>query len=83
MTNRFSHITSKRQPEAPSTQQVSQRETTVKGKPTKKRIGREAYDTLMGLLAEAPESPTTPVGVFVANSTKRNLKRQVEELFTP
>ncbi|AHN84653.1 hypothetical protein PV_002 (endogenous virus) [Gutovirus Vc1] len=55
----------------------------MKGKPKQKRIGREAYDTLMGLLAEAPESPTTPVGVFVANSTKRSLKRQVEELFTP
>lgn len=83
MTNRFSHITSKRRPEAPLTQQVSQCETNIKGKPSKKRIGREAYDTLIGLLAEAPETSTTPLGVFVANSTKRNLKRQVEELFQP
>ncbi|QZI86130.1 hypothetical protein PODOV006v2_p0036 [Vibrio phage 15E36.1] len=83
MTNRFSHIKSQRRAEAPLTQPVSQCETTIKGKPKQQRIGRDAYDSLMGLLAEAPESPTTHHGVFIANSTKRTLRKQIEELFLP
>lgn len=82
MKDRFSHITSN--PARLSSQEnVSQRETKVKGKKSKTRIGREAYDTLMGLLAEDRETPTTELGTFVANSTKRNLKIQIESLFVP
>lgn len=83
MTNRFSHLTSQRRTEAPLTQQVSQRETTIKGKPKQQRIGREAYDSLMSLLSLDTETPATPYGVLIANSTKRNLLMQIEELFQP
>ena len=62
---------------------VSQRETKIKGAPTTKRVGRETYDALMSLLSEEREGPTTPLGVFVANSTKRNLKRQMESIILP
>lgn len=55
----------------------------VKGKPTQKHVGRETYDALMALTAPVPESPTSPLGVFVANSTKRDLKRQMESLIRP
>ena len=53
------------------------------GAPRATRIGREAYDTLMGLLSEDTETPTTPYGVLVANSTKRQLRKKVETLFQP
>ena len=83
--NRFSHITShKKISEAalhPQAQNTGA--TSVKGQPKQSRLGREAYDTLMGLLSEDTESPTTPYGVLIANSTKRNLKKQVERLFQP
>lgn len=82
MTDRFSHIRSNTDNPA-LRDQVSQRETNVRGKKEQQRIGREAYDTLMSLMAEAPETPTTQLGVFVANSTKRNLKLQIESLFKP
>lgn len=55
----------------------------LKGRPEPVRIGRKAYDTLMGLLSEVTESPVTPYGVLIDNSTKRNLRRQIEELFKP
>ncbi len=84
MTNRFSHITAlKKTSDAALSRQVSQRETQVRGKPAKIQLGRDAYETLLGLMAEAPEDPTTPLGVFVANSTKRILKKQIEEVFVP
>ncbi len=83
MTNRFSHIKSQRRTEAPLTQQVSQCETTIKGKPKQQRIGRDAYDTLMSLVSEDSETPTTPYGVLIANSTKRNLRKQIESMFLP
>ncbi len=85
MKNRFSHITSQSQvSDAALQSSVSQCETNnVKGKPTVKSIGRNAYDTLMGLLSVDTETPTTPYGVLIANSTKRNLKKQVKELFKP
>lgn len=56
---------------------------SVKGAPAKKRIGREVYDTLTSLLAEVPETPTTHLGVFVANSTKREIRKQIDGLFEP
>lgn len=81
MTDRFSHITStpSRKPD------VSQRETPtkVKGKPVQRRIGRDAYDTLMKLLSLEDEFPTTPLGTFVANSTKRKLRKEIEDYFAP
>lgn len=83
MQNRYSHITSNPNGTHLPSQSVSQRETRVKGKKEVSRIGRDAYDTLVGLLAEEPETPTTPLGVFVANSTKRNLLKQIESLFKP
>lgn len=55
----------------------------VKGKPTQKHVGRETYDALMALMEPVQESPTSPLGVFVANSTKRDLKRQMESLIRP
>lgn len=55
----------------------------VRGQPKPQRIGREAFETLMRLLAEESETPTTSLGVFVANSTKRALRRQIEAQFTP
>lgn len=70
MSNRFDNLTAR------PAMDVSRCETTY-------RIGREAFDTLMGLLAEDQETPTTPLGVFVANSTKRNLKHKIEVLFKP
>lgn len=57
--------------------------TEVRGKPSQKRVGRETYDALMALLVTTQESPTSPIGVFVANSTKRDLKRQMESLIQP
>ena len=81
MTNRFSHITSQRRISDSLTNTSPQ--AGLKGKPEKKRIGREAFDTLLGLLAEDSESPTTPYGVLLANSTKRNLRKQIEDLFQP
>ena len=84
MTNRFSHIQSPtRSTKSTLTNNVSQRETTIKGKPSNTRIGREAYDSLMSLLSLDTETPTTPYGVLIANSTKRNLRMQIEELFKP
>ena len=84
MQNRFSHITSQKQKsEAVLHPQAPVNGTNVKGKPKQQRLGRDAYDTLMSLLVEDTETPLTPHGVFIANSTKRNLKRQVEELFQP
>lgn len=84
MTNRFSHLTSQKQkseavlhPKAPTSA------NNVKGKPKQKHLGRDAYETLLSLLVEDTETPLTPHGVFIANSTKRNLKRQVEEIFQP
>ncbi|WLJ89330.1 hypothetical protein [Vibrio phage vB_ValA_R15Z] len=93
MTNRFSHITSKSRYDPTSdikyavnrslevAENLARDSNSVR--PQKKRIGREAFDTLMGLLAEDSESPTTPYGVLVANSTKRNLKKQIEDIFEP
>lgn len=51
--------------------------------PKPERIGRKAFDTLMSLLAEDPETPVTAHGIFIANSTKRKLKKQIEGLFLP
>ncbi len=82
MNNRFDNITSKKRKISLPQQEVSQRET-LKGKPKQSRVGREAYDTLMGLLALDTETPTTHHGVYIANSTKRNLRMQIEELFQP
>ncbi|ATW58185.1 hypothetical protein HOS47_gp26 [Pseudomonas phage uligo] len=56
---------------------------SVRGKPKLTRIGTEAFDALMCLMAEDPETPTTHHGVFVANSTKRLLVRQIRELLAP
>lgn len=90
MKNRFSHITSKRTDPTATESRISTYEAAMASsaegnsvRPQKKRIGREAYDTLMGLLAEDSESPTTPYGVLVANSTKRNLRKQIEDLLQP
>ncbi|CAM0030694.1 hypothetical protein VPHD529_0040 [Vibrio phage D529] len=80
MSNRFDHITSKRSLTS-LPQEVSQRETS--NKPDKRRMGRDVFDTLMGLLSEDTETPTTPYGVLVANSTKRNLRKQIEGIFQP
>lgn len=57
--------------------------SNVRGKPEKSRVGRKTYDALMGILAEEPETSTSPIGVYVANSTKRKLKKQMEELILP
>ena len=60
--------------------------TSVDANPSKSsklRIGRDAYDTLVGMLATVPESPTTPLGVFVANSTKRDLLMRINEKYEP
>ncbi|AWD90751.1 hypothetical protein [Pseudomonas phage Alpheus] len=57
--------------------------TGLRGAPKVQRIGREAYETLMGFLSEDTESPTSALGVFVANSTKRALRRQIEAHFKP
>ena len=77
--NRFSHITSQRR----VSKDVANSHVSVKGKPDTMRLGREAYDTLMSLLSEDTETPTTPYGVLLANSTKRNIRKQVEDLFKP
>lgn len=47
------------------------------------RLGKENFDTLVGLFAEEAETADSPIGVYVANSTKRKLKQQVEALFRP
>ena len=83
MTNKFSQIEGHRRVAAETLNKTSNMDSQVKGKPQQQRIGRTAYDTLMGLLALDSESPTTPYGVLIANSTKRNLKVQIEELFIP
>ncbi|CAM0031019.1 hypothetical protein VPHD530_0043 [Vibrio phage D530] len=84
MTDRFSHITSNPARLATEGQaEVSQRETSLTGKPKQRIVGREVFDSLMGLLAEVPETPTTPLGVFVANSTKRELRKQMMEIIQP
>lgn len=57
------------------------RKSFVKKEPT--RLGKENFDTLVGLFAEEAETAVTPLGVYVANSTKRKLKQQVEALFRP
>lgn len=84
MKDRFSHITS-RNPARDDN--VSQRETIkagkVRGAPEKERIGRAAYDKLISLLSEEQEVSTSPLGVFVANSTKRKIRSQFEGLFQP
>lgn len=84
MTNRFSHITSKRQVSDPYPNQKEQHfEAGIKGKPTTTKLGKGAYETLISLFSEERETSTSPLGVFVANSTKRNLLRQIEEIFKP
>lgn len=91
MANRFSQVTSKGlyDPTKPRVEQLERigtldkQESRSKLSPSKKRIGREAYDTLMGLLSEGTETPTTPYGVLVANSTKRSLRKQIESIFEP
>lgn len=77
--NKFNHIVSKNRTTAEATLQT----TNVKGKPECIRLGKEAFDTLTALLALEQEYSTSTLGVFVANSTKRNILRQVEELFKP
>ncbi|QPB07319.1 hypothetical protein [Pseudomonas phage BUCT553] len=37
----------------------------------------------MSFLSEDTETPTSALGVFVANSTKRALRRQIEAVFKP
>lgn len=81
MSNRFDHIKSQRRISQTVTNTEASPRPTVK--PEGKRIGRDAYDTLMSLLAEDTETPTTPYGVLVANSTKRNIKKQIKDLFKP
>lgn len=91
MSNRFSQVTSKglQDPTKHRTEHLerigalAKPESRSKLSPSKKRIGREAYDTLMGLLSEDTETPTTPYGVLVANSTKRSLRKQIEDIFEP
>lgn len=83
MNDRFSHISSNPARAALDKAQVSHCETKVKGKKELNRIGRDSYDTLMSLLSEDRETPETPYGVLIANSTKRNLRKQIESLFIP
>lgn len=68
---------------SPSHRGQSDAPKSLRGAPDTHRIGVKAYETLMGLLAEEPESPTSPLGVFVANSTKRALRRQIEATIKP
>lgn len=82
MSNRFEHITSKPRRSQVSSPAVSQCETKPARKPKQHRISKEAYQTLMSLLATVPETPDTSHGVYVANGTKRNLQLQVRELFS-
>lgn len=56
---------------------------SLRGAPKTTRIGAEAFDTLMSFLAEDPEAPTSALGTFVANSTKRDIKRKIEATFKP
>lgn len=58
-------------------------QTQLRGKPKVTRIGSDAFDALMRLVAEDPETPTSPLGTFVANSTKRLLAKQIKELLAP
>lgn len=83
MTNKFDNLDQHRAAAASATNKVSHRETSMAGKPTQKRVGRDVFDTLMKLTAEDHESPMTPYGVLIANSTKRNLRKQIGELFLP
>lgn len=55
----------------------------LRGAPERQRIGEKAYETLMSFLSEATETPTSDLGTFVANSTKRALRRQIEATFKP
>uniref|UniRef100_A0AAU6W0X9 Uncharacterized protein n=1 Tax=Pseudomonas phage Ulitu01 TaxID=3138550 RepID=A0AAU6W0X9_9CAUD len=68
---------------SPSMRSGHSESSPVRGAPKVQRIGAEAYDTLMGFLSEDTESPTAPLGLFVANSTKRALRRQIEAVFKP
>ena len=46
-------------------------------------ISKEAYVSLIGALAEDPESPSSSIGTFVANSERRKLKALIERLLCP
>lgn len=86
-TNRFDHLTSKIKNQGkPWEDSMNESSRSVQARslqPEPKRIGRDAYETLMGLLAEDRETPTTPYGVLLANSTKRNIRKSVEALLIP
>ena len=88
MTNKFSHIKSQPRVNALLPEElrsnVSQRETSTSiGRPKQHRLGKDAFETLMGLLSEDNETPSTPYGILLANSTKRNLRKQIREVFIP
>lgn len=68
---------------SPSMRSGHSESSPVRGAPKVQRIGAEAYETLMSFLSEDTETPTSALGVFVANSTKRALRRQIEAVFKP
>lgn len=50
-----------------------------RGKPT---LNKESYEILLGIFAEDKETPSTEIGVFIANSTKRSIKEKVLNTFS-
>jgi len=54
-------------------------------KPTadKASIGADRYKTLMDALVLDNERPTTDLGTFVANSTKRSIRETIQRLLQP
>ena len=50
----------------------------IASKPT---INKAAHNQLMSILTEANETPTSAHGVFIANSTIRDIKAKINNLF--
>ncbi len=49
----------------------------------KASIGAERFKALMDALEIEHERPTTELGTFVANSTKRNIREIIQRLLQP
>lgn len=56
---------------------------SLTGKPTTHHIGQKAYDALLSLLSEVQEKHDSPLGLFVANSTKRDIKQKLKGVIEP
>ena len=75
----FGYLAKQRQ----AIQDMELAQRSLKGKPTTHHIGQKAYEALLSLLSEEQERHDSPLGLFVANSTKRDIKQKLKGVIEP